>query len=66
MEMSMGQSISSTGGKKQKGARRQQQDQPGLEPGQKMRDQGDHKAGKTEPPSEKPFGGADHGPRSVR
>jgi hypothetical protein len=50
----------SVGGGKQKGATSQQKNQPEVEPGQKVADQGG-KERKT-----KPDGGADHGARSVR
>ncbi len=57
----MGQSIGSTGNRgKQKGATGQERNQPEKRPGQKMADQGGHKA------KEKPQGGADQGPRSIR
>ena len=56
----MGQSMSSTGGKKQKGARAQRKNQPEKEPGQKMSDQGGKRS------VGKPDGGADKGPRSIR
>ena len=58
-----GISISSTGGKKQKGARANRKNQPELEPGQKMADQGGRRLISKDG---KPDGGADKGPRSIR
>ena len=61
----MGQSMGSTGNShKQAGAGGQKKNQPELHGGQRMRDQG-KPAPKTEK-TDKPDGGADHGPRSKR